>query len=282
MAKTQGRVGLIAAGLGWGAALGIALGALVLAPAMPGNVDLGFSQYKADAPTKQAVDDTEFEAAEARAEEANDLLAQESGSIVSGALKDVPVTIVRTAAADSEDVESVRWLLNAAGASDSGELTLTERFTDQAGADELSSIVANTLPSGAQLSVEDRSPGLHAGQSLATVLFDDGTSGESKALPEDRTLVLETLQQAGFIEFSGSIVPAGAVVIVDGPSRDSDFGAKVVGDFAKALGAEGKTALASQDAEPDAISGVKTVGGVSYEAGRIKSVLAVSSGGGEA
>ena len=282
MAKTQGRVGLIAAGLGWGAALGIALGALVLAPAMPGKVDLGFSQYKADAPAKPAVDNAELEAAQARAEEANDLLAQESGSIVSGALKDVPVTIVRTAAADSEDVESVRWLLNAAGASDSGELTLTERFSDQAGADELSSIVANTLPSGAKLSVEDRSPGLHAGQSLATVLFDDGTSGESKTLPDDRTLVLGSLQQAGFIEFSGSIVPAGAVVIVDGPARSSDFSAQVIGDFAKALGAEGKTALATQGAEPDAISGVKTVGGVDAEAGRIKSVLAVSSGGGEA
>ena len=281
MAKTQGRVGLIAAGLGWGAALGIALGALVLAPAMPGKVDLGFSQYKADAPAKPAVDNSELEAAQARAEEANDLLAQESGSIVSGALKDVPVTIVRTAAADSEDVESVRWLLNAAGASDSGELTLTERFSDQAGADELSSIVANTLPSGAKLSVEDRSPGLHAGQSLATVLFDDGTSGESKTLPDDRTLVLGSLQQAGFIEFSGSIVPAGAVVIVDGPARSSDFSAQVIGDFAKALGAEGKTALATQGAEPDAISGVKTVGGVDAEAGRIKSVLAVSSGGGE-
>ena len=282
MAKTQGRVGLIAAGLGWGAALGIALGALVLAPAMPGKVDLGFSQYKADAPAKPAVDNSELEAAQARAEEANDLLAQESGSIVSGALKDVPVTIVRTAAADSEDVESVRWLLNAAGASDSGELTLTERFSDQAGADELSSIVANTLPSGAKLSVEDRSPGLHAGQSLATVLFDDGTSGESKTLPDDRTLVLDSLQQAGFIEFSGSIVPAGAVVIVDGPARSSDFSAQVIGDFAKALGAEGMTALATQGAEPDAISGVETVGGVDAEAGRIKSVLAVSSGGGEA
>ena len=282
MAKTQGRVGLIAAGLGWGAALGIALGALVLAPAMPGKVDLGFSQYKADAPAKPAVDNSELEAAQARAEEANDLLAQESGSIVSGALKDVPVTIVRTAAADSEDAESVRWLLNAAGASDSGELTLTERFSDQAGADELSSIVANTLPSGAKLSVEERSPGLHAGQSLATVLFDDGTSGESKTLPDDRTLVLDSLQQAGFIEFSGSIVPAGAVVIVDGPARSSDFSAQVIGDFAKALGAEGKTALATQGAEPDAVSGVKTVGGVDAEAGRIKSVLAVSSGGGEA
>lgn len=276
MAKTKGRAGLIAAGLGWGLALGVALGALVLAPAMPGSVDLGFSEFKPEA--KAIVDEEALAAAEARAEEADDLLAQESGSIVSGALKDVAVTIVRTAEADADDVESVRWLLNAAGASDSGELTLTERFTDQAGADELSTIVANTLPSGAQLSVQDRSPGTHAGESLAAVLLSDGASGESKTSPEDRTLVLETLQQAGFIEFSGSIVPAEAIVIVDGPERSGEFGAKLVSDFAKAIGAQGRTALATQGARPALIEGVKVVGGVDREAGRIKTVLAVSSG----
>lgn len=276
MAKTKGRAGLIAAGLGWGLALGVALGALVLAPAMPGSVDLGFSEFKPEA--KSNVDEEALAAAEARAEEADDLLAQESGSIVSGALKDVAVTIVRTAEADADDVESVRWLLNAAGASDSGELTLTERFTDQAGADELSTIVANTLPSGAQLSVQDRSPGTHAGESLAAVLLSDGASGESKTSPEDRTLVLETLQQAGFIEFSGSLVPAEAIVIVDGPERSGEFSAKLVSDFAKAIGAQGRTALATQGARPALIDGVKVVGGVDREAGRIKTVLAVSSG----
>lgn len=276
MAKTKGRAGLIAAGLGWGLALGVALGALVLAPAMPGSVDLGFSEFKPEA--KANVDEEALAAAEARAEEADDLLAQESGSIVSGALNDVAVTIVRTAEADADDVESVRWLLNAAGASDSGELTLTERFTDQAGADELSAIVANTLPSGAQLSVQDRSPGTHAGESLAAVLLSDGASGESKTSPEDRTLVLETLQQAGFIEFSGSLVPAEAIVIVDGPERSGEFSAKLVSDFAKAIGAQGRTALATQGARPALIDGVKVVGGVDREAGRIKTVLAVSSG----
>ncbi|MBA1836077.1 copper transporter [Corynebacterium wankanglinii] len=276
MAKTKGRAGLIAAGLGWGLALGVALGALVLAPAMPGSVDLGFSEFKPEA--KSNVDEEALAAAEARAEEADDLLAQESGSIVSGALKDVAVTIVRTAEADADDVESVRWLLNAAGASDSGELTLTERFTDQAGADELSTIVANTLPSGAQLSVQDRSPGTHAGESLAAVLLSDGASGESKTSPEDRTLVLETLQQAGFIKFSGSLVPAEAIVIVDGPERSGEFSAKLVSDFAKAIGAQGRTALATQGARPALIDGVKVVGGVDREAGRIKTVLAVSSG----
>ena len=276
MAKTRGGAGLVAAGLGWGVALGIALGALVLAPAMPGSVDLGFSEFKDEA--GQHVDGTDLAVAQARAQEANDLLAQESGSIVSGALRDVPVTIVRTAAADADDVESVRWLLNAAGASDSGELTLTERFTNQASADELSTIVANTLPSGAQLSVQDRSPGTHAGESLAAVLLNDGTSGDSKSLAADRTLVLETLQHAGFVEYSGSIVQADAVVIVDGPARSNEFSAKVIGDFAKALAVGGKVALATQDMEPDLLDGVNVIGGVDREAGRIKSVLAVSSG----
>lgn len=276
MAKTRGGAGLVAAGLGWGVALGIALGALVLAPAMPGSVDLGFSEFKDEA--GQHVDGTDLAVAQARAQEANDLLAQESGSIVSGALRDVPVTIVRTAAADADDVESVRWLLNAAGASDSGELTLTERFTDQASADELSTIVANTLPSGAQLSVQDRSPGTHAGESLAAVLLNDGTSGDSKSLAADRTLVLETLQHAGFVDYSGSIVRADAVVIVDGPARSNEFSAKVIGDFAKALAVGGKVALATQDMEPNLLDGVKVIGGVDREAGRIQSVLAVSSG----
>lgn len=276
MAKTRGGAGLVAAGLGWGVALGIALGALVLAPAMPGSVDLGFSEFKDEA--GQHVDGTDLAVAQARAQEANDLLAQESGSIVSGALRDVPVTIVRTAAADADDVESVRWLLNAAGASDSGELTLTERFTDQASADELSTIVANTLPSGAQLSVQDRSPGTHAGESLAAVLLNDGTSGDSKSLAADRTLVLETLQHAGFVDYSGSIVQADAVVIVDGPARSNEFSAKVIGDFAKALAVGGKVALATQDMEPNLLDGVKVIGGVDREAGRIQSVLAVSSG----
>ena len=62
MAKTKGRAGLIAAGLGWGLALGVALGALVLAPAMPGSVDLGFSEFKPEA--KANVDEEALAAAE--------------------------------------------------------------------------------------------------------------------------------------------------------------------------------------------------------------------------
>lgn len=276
MARTRGKVGLIVAGLCWGSALGLALGALVLAPAMPGSVDLGVSDSKAGTSDDAQRDDSDRAAAQIEADAANTLLAEESATIVSRALQDVPVTIVRTAVADDEDVEAVRWLLNAAGAADSGTITLTERFTDQASADELSSIVANTLPAGAQLSVQERSPGTHAGESLAAVLFSGGAAEGPKAQDEDRALVLDTLRSAQFIEYSGAIAPAGAMVIVDGPSRGGDFGANVLGDFARALSASGSIVLASQDVDPEPLDSVNVVGAVDREVGRIQSVLAAA------
>lgn len=269
MSNTPGKGGLLAAGLGWGLAFGIALGALVLAPAIPGASSTGS--------TAPAAGGDEVRNAQQHAEMANELLAQESATIVKGRLSDVPVSILRTSSASDDDVDSVRWLLNAAGASDSGTLTLTEKFTDQQSADELSSVIANTLPAGAQLSVENRSPGTHAGESLGSVLIS-GADGQAAAQSEDRQLVLETLQQAGFIEYSGSVVPAGAVVIVHGGSDSAggSFGEQVVRELAAALGEKGSTVFATQDLSPEAISGVPTVGGVDAESGRIATVLAAS------
>ncbi|QYH20583.1 copper transporter [Corynebacterium aquatimens] len=101
--------------------------------------------------------------------------------IVEGALTDVPVTVIRTASADDADAAAVRWLANVAGASSSGGIMLTEKFFDREAADELASIIATTLPAGAQLSVENRSPGTHAGESLAAVLAADPATGDAIA-----------------------------------------------------------------------------------------------------
>lgn len=270
MSQTPGKGGLIAAGLGWGVALGIVLGAVLLAPAVPRD--------SAGAGAGAGAADAQSALAEQRAEAANDLLAQESVSIVHGALTDVPVTIIRTPSAADDDVESVRWLLNAAGASDSGLVELQEKFTSQSSADELSSIVANTLPSGAQLSVDDRAPGRHAGESLGAVLFADPDTGAAAAQAADRALVLETLQQAGFIRYAGSVVPAGAVVVVHGASETAGggFGEQMLGDFAEALGQSGTAVFATQDADPEQIAGAATVGMVDLESGRIGAVLAAA------
>lgn len=282
MAKQIGSGGLVAAGLGWGLALGVVLGAAVLAPAIPGGPDVFNGAFRSDvyhsaqpAEKEQTKENSE---AQQRLDAAEDLLSRESVSIVSGALTDVPVAIVRTSAAADEDVASVRWLLNAAGASDAGELQLTEKFTDQNAADELSTVIAATLPSGAQLSVDNRSPGTHAGQSLASIMLVDPATNEAPAQASDRALVMDTLQQSGFVEHKGSVVPAKAVVVVDGApdAAGGEFGAKLLRKFAEALGYAGTTVLASQEVAPSELRGVATVGAVDNETGRISTVLAVA------
>jgi len=224
----------VAAGLGWGAALGIALGALVLAPAMDGARD------GSDAPVADTgASDARAEMAEARESAANELLATDAAKLVDGTLKGSAVVVLRAPDATGADVARVRRLLEAAGADNAGEVALTQKFTSQQGADELGSIVANTLPAGAQLSVENRSPGTHAGESLATALFTD-TEGQPRASAEDRAFVITSLTDAGFLgDSTGELMAADAAILVTGPTggdgADASFADGVLADLAAAF-----------------------------------------------
>lgn len=282
MAQGARGSGLVAAGLGWGIALGVALGSLLIAPAINGALEDGpFSEAKHNDGASEAGTDaaearpSEAEAAERQSADANTLLAGSSTRLVSGALKDVPVTVIRTADAADEDVAAVRWLANAAGATKSGAITLTDKFLDRESADELSSIIANTLPAGAQLSVDNLSPGTHAGESLGAALGLDTSTGGGTATASDRELVLDALKQAGFIEVDGQVEPAGAIVVVAGDAAadgKDGFAAQTLTDFTAGLNGSTAAVLATRGAAPDkdAIADVDT------EAGRIRAVLAAS------
>lgn len=276
MANAGQASGLVAAGLGWGIALGVALGTLLIAPALQGSL--------ADAGVSAATSDTDAEAAENTAQDAdaqkkidasNTLLADQAQGIVEGVLDGVAVTLIRTAAASDADAAGVRWMSNAAGASNSGGIGLTEKFFDRDAADELSSIIATTLPAGAQLSVENRSPGTHAGESLAAVLAADPETGEAVAPAGDRAFVLEALEAAGFIEARGPIVPASVLFIVTGEEATDGYEAQALTDLAAALGANARVVLASGSEGPE-IEGVHTVPFVGTEAGRIAAILKAS------
>ncbi|UIZ93099.1 copper transporter [Corynebacterium sp. CNCTC7651] len=286
MANAGQASGLVAAGLGWGIALGVALGTLLIAPAMGGTLT-DDPLTRPAAPTHSAegggteAGGANSSDAEAQAEEANALLADQSQMIVEGALTDVPVTVIRTASADDADAAAVRWLANVAGASSSGGIMLTEKFFDREAADELASIIATTLPAGAQLSVENRSPGTHAGESLAAVLAADPATGDAIAPTGDRDLVLESLQHAGFIDITPPVVPAGVIILVAGPEDDDSFASQALADFAAALGANARVVVASSSNALQ-VEGADTVGYVGTEAGRIRAVLAAAElAGGE-
>lgn len=279
MSDSSRASGLVVAGLGWGIALGVAAGALVLAPAMRSEGE-PFGQ-------ESAASMREMQRAESYADDADSLLGDHSAALVSGTLDDAHVTVLRTARAADEDVAAVRWLLDRAGAKNSGEIALTEKFTSQDSADALSSLIANTLPAGAQLSVEQRRPGVHAGESLGAALFADPETGEGIAAAGDRQFVLDALREGGFLDFSGDVVPADAIVIVGGDTADigddaetageaGEFGQQLLGDFADALGGTGTTVLSVREMSAWKASELEQatfIEAVETEAGRIRTVL---------
>lgn len=281
MASTSGRVGWLIGGIGFGIAAGVALGTLVIAPNMPessssGAAELGEATERADI-------------AEAQAASADSVVGELAAGAVTGTLGERPVLVFRTADAVEEDVAGVEKLLSDAGAVDAGTITLAERFLTSEGADELKSIVANTLPAGARLSEDRLDPGLHAGEALGSALLLEPESGEEQASSEERGLLLRALRDAGFIDYEdGTILPAQVAVIITGDDDGSSgLAARTLADFVAALDGRGNGAVLAGRihtaadtgvvglVRAAADNGVSTVDSVDRAVGRMATVLAV-------
>lgn len=287
------RAGVGIAGAGIGLALGAGLGVFLLSPNIPGAMNTGASS--------DTVASSEYESLEAqgkiaqrKAEAADEVVAAAGQDIINGVLDEQPVLVLATADASDEDVEKLRASLQRAGAIDSGLIKLSEKFFTQNGADQLKTIVANTLPAGTELSADNRDPGTHAGQALGAALtFAEGTDTPNSTT-EDRGLLLETLAEAEYLEYeSGTILPGQAIVMVTGSGSTAigaDFVAKNQAAFAEALDEAGRatvvagrvghdeasnviTQLRGSDSAAEAVS---TVDAVDQTWGRLATVLAVA------
>lgn len=254
--KTAGRAGFWWAGLGWGVAAGVALGALVLAPNMPGTGSSATGEQDTQA-LAAAEQTAEINAAQAQV--SDDAVGQLIPAAVTDTLDQRPVLVMSTADAAPEDLEAVQWLLGAAAADDAGHISLTEKFLDQNAADELKTLVTSTLPAGAQLSEGTLNAGTHAGEALGSALMLDPETAEPLASSEDRALVLQTLRDAGFIDYpDGTILPAQVIIVITGGndgSGEGAFAAETLADFAVALDGRGNGAILSGRVEAAAEQG---------------------------
>lgn len=210
------RSGLVAAAA-CGVAVGTAFGTFVLSPNLPG----GALQESHDAVVALEQSEQEARIAKAQASTADSYIEASSTKFVADALKDIPVVVMTTADADADDVASVDTLLQASGASVVGRIGLTEKFFQQDSAEALKSIVANTLPAGAQLSVDNLDPGTHAGEALGAALLTDA-EGKPMADEQERALLLNALQQAGFMNIEGAKDAARVAIIITGEQQHED------------------------------------------------------------
>lgn len=288
MAKKRGIAPVLVTGLTFGAALGIAFGTYVLAPNLPASSD-------PDAPTSgqlQAARE-EAEVNAIQAEQADSIIDHLAEDLVAGTLDQRPVLIMHTADAEPSDIADVAWLLRQAGAVNAGRIQLEDLFFSQQGADQLKSIVANTLPAGAQLSENRLDPGTHAGEALGSALLLDPESGEPQASTAERALLLNVLRDGDFISYEdGTILPGQVIVLITGDSDgsgDTGFPAETQSLFARALDTRGSgTVVAGRihsaadtgvigrlRANPDAAENVSTVDSVDRTWGKVATVLAV-------
>ncbi len=290
--KKSGRAGYWWAGLGWGVAAGVTLGTLVLAPNLPGGGGGGGNETAVQAQLDEANRTAEINAVQA--DVSDEALGQLVPGVVADTLDQRPVLVMSTADAAAEDVDAVRWLLGAAAAEDAGHIRLTEKFLDREHADELKTLVTTTLPAGAQLSEDALDPGTHAGEALGSALMLDPETAEPIASTADRAVVLQSLRDAGFIDYTdGTIRPPQVVVVVTGDNDgagEAGFAADTLANFSVALDGRGNGVVLAGRVESAAAGGpgglggpaetgaahVSTVDSIDREFARAAAVLAVS------
>ena len=260
MAAKKRRYGAVIAGLLFGVALGTAFDHIVLTPNIPGGNNEANNKTVAELSNTKR----QSEINQAEAQSADAYVASVAETAVQGKLADKTVVVIRTADADKGDVDNVEWLLQKAGATKAGEVTLKERFLSQDGADAVKSLVVNTLPS----------------------------EGASDADEQERSALLDAFTEGGFIDADYDATRAAdAAVIVTGDSEgigSESFAATNLAAFAEALKSKSKgvvvagrihtaapTGVIGQLRKSDRGKSVSTMDSVNRAYGRLGTVLAV-------
>lgn len=210
---------------------------------------------------------------------------------VQGQLTQRTVVIITTADANPADRDALKTLVGNAGGTVSGELQLTDAFSDPRKADQLKDIVVRLLPAGVQLPTAS-DPGTLAGGLLGPLLLINKANNKPQASADETSAALSGLMQGGFVKASQEIRPAQlAIVLTGGAAKGDGAGdrAATVARFATQIdrsgagavlaggagSADGTGAIGVVRADTAATSILSTVDNVGTPAGRVVAVLAL-------
>lgn len=228
----------------------------------------------------------------------DDKFADSVGQLaVRGTLPGATVLLMTTADADPADRDAVQSLLTRAGATVTGQLQLTADLTNPGRADELRTLAAQNLPTGATLP-EVPQIGSTIGGLLAALLVAKA-DGAAPASPEQTAAALGALTGSGFVITTGDLAPARSVVLITGGAQtggsEADRAAVLADVSAQLRTAAAGVVVAGRtgSAEPAGAVGairsdtadsatVTTVDSVDTAAGRVATVLGLveQNGGG--
>ena len=272
--------------------LALALGVVLGSTAISDRLLSGLSSNRDDLGRQVSDLQAERNALNAQLANADVFGAAVGPRIVSGALRGRSVVLVTTADAAPADRDALTGLLRSAGATVTGELQLTDAFTDPSRSDQLSELSTRLLPAGLRLPTASDA-GTLAGGLLGSLLLINPNNGKAQATPAETTAVLAGLGDGGFVHAGPRRLPAQLVVVLTGgASRGNGSGdrAGILARFATQLDHAGEGAvLAGRSGSADgngpigvvradtaAASVLSTVDDVNTAAGRVVSVLALA------
>lgn len=202
------------------------------------------------------------------------------------------VVLVTTADADPADRDALTALLRHAGATVTGELQLTDAFSDPSRSDQLSELTTRLVPTGAALPIA-ADAGTLSGGLLGSLLLVDPHTGQPRATPAETTAVLTGFGAGGFLRVGPQTQPAQLAVVLTGGAVSGDGSgdrAGIVARFATQLdrsgagavlagrpgSAAGNGPVAVVRADTAATAVLSTVDDISTAAGRVVTVFALA------
>ncbi len=267
---------------------GVVLGARVLTDPMVTGLrgDKGGLQQRVEALTDEAA------VLNNRLAASDEFDTAMSARIVGDALAGKSVVLFRTPEAADADLDSMVRLVQQAGGSVTGTITLTDEFVAGNAAEKLRSVVVSPIvPPGTQLSTTLTDASAQAGDLLGIALLINRDPAIAPADDPAREAVLAALRDTGFLDAPEKIGAANTAVVVTGGALPEDAGNQgaAVARFAAALAPHGSgtilagrggaasavSAVAVARADPGLAAAVTTVDDIGTEAGRITTVLAL-------
>lgn len=209
-------------------------------------------------------------------------------AVTAGTLKDRPVLVLVAPGAGKDAVGATVDAVKAAGGTDAGTVTLTDKAVDPAADAELQALVAN-LPVGTAPPA-DADLGTVLGTALGRAALLRPEDGKPQIGDRERETVFTTLADAGVISYDrGTVRPGQLALVVAGPEAGADgvVGSRLA-SLARTLDGLGSgtlvTAPLDAGARGDVVSllrsagdtGVSTVDDPGSESGRLAVVLGLA------
>jgi hypothetical protein len=140
---------------------------------------------------------------------------------VRGLLPQRTVVVITTPDAAQSDEQAVTDLLRAAGADVTGQIQLTDAFSDPNRASQLTDLITQLIPAGAQLPVASDA-GTLAGALFGDLVLRNRTTNAPQATEDERAAALTALTSAGFIKSAQQIPPAQLAIVLTGGAQTGD------------------------------------------------------------